>query len=253
MPRPVDLYDALSDSYDTMIAWEPRLRNELPFFRKVFAEIQARRVLDMACGTGQHAIAFAKEGYAVTAVDLSLPMIEQARANAVKAGVDVHLAVAGFGQARRLIGQGFDAVTCLGNSLPHLIKRLELVAFLKDMRAVLRPGGILVIQNRNYDRVWARKIRFMPVDARVIGGREALFLRFMDFHRKTLTFNILQLFKEDTRWQCRVDSTRLRPIFRRELEEDLRKAGFRNMTFYGDYQSDEWREEAEDTIALAWR
>jgi len=81
-------------------------------------------------------------------------MIEQARQNAAAQGVDATFAVAGLGELASL-GRTFDAVLCLGNSLPHLLSASAVAQSLADFATTLRPGGLLVIQNRNFDRVWA--------------------------------------------------------------------------------------------------
>lgn len=48
------------------------------------------RILEIGCGYGQEAIALAKLGYQVTAVDLSPAAIEQARINAKSENTNVH-------------------------------------------------------------------------------------------------------------------------------------------------------------------
>ena len=44
--------------------------------------VAVSKVLDMACGSGRHAIIFASKGYEVTAIDLSKNLIATAEANA---------------------------------------------------------------------------------------------------------------------------------------------------------------------------
>lgn len=51
---------------------------------------QGARVLDAGCGAGQFAVAFARLGLAVTAVDLSAAMLEFGRRHAAGAGLEVH-------------------------------------------------------------------------------------------------------------------------------------------------------------------
>jgi glycine/sarcosine N-methyltransferase len=251
--RPVPLYDALAADYDRFVNWEGRLAHELPFFERLFHEHGVERVLDAACGTGHHALALARRGYDVVGADLSAPMIERARHNAAAAGLDAAFHVAGLGELARL-GQTFDAVLCLGNSLPHLLTAAKVAAALVDFAAVLRPGGLLVIQNRNLDSVWARQERFMSPQAHREAGREWIFVRFYDFHDTTLTFNMLRLRREDDGWVQDVQATELRPIFQHDLALGLAEAGFGQVLFYGDYERSPFDAETSgDLIAIAQR
>src|ERR1035437_7961512 len=72
-------FDELTDLYEAIIDWPKRLSREEPFYRRLFAQVQARRVVDVACGTGQHAAMFHQWGLVVEGADLSGNMIAQAR------------------------------------------------------------------------------------------------------------------------------------------------------------------------------
>ncbi len=48
-------------------------------------------LLDLACGTGRHAVEFARQGWDVTGVDYSDDLLDEARGNAKRAGVHVRL------------------------------------------------------------------------------------------------------------------------------------------------------------------
>jgi glycine/sarcosine N-methyltransferase len=232
--RPVPLYDALAVDYDRFVNWKGRLQHELPFFERLFERHGVRSVLDAACGTGHHAIALAQRGYRVLGTDLSSEMVRRARENAAAAGVDARFEVAGFGDAAALREQ-FDAVICLGNSLPHLLTSEAVSATLADFAAVLHPGGWLVVQNRNFDRVWAERERFMGPQSYKDGAGEWIFVRFYDFHEETITFNMVRLWRTGEAWSQSVEATELRPIFRSGLEAALAEAGFDHAVFYGGY------------------
>jgi glycine/sarcosine N-methyltransferase len=257
----VPLYDALAVDYDRFVSWEGRLAHELPFFLGLFQEHGVQRVLDAACGTGHHAIALARRGYQVLGADLSAAMVERARENAVAAGfrpadADLAFAVAGFGQltslGRAKAGAGFDAVLCLGNSLPHLLTAEKVDHALRDFAAVLRPGGLLLIQNRNFERVWTERERFMPPQSVREGDDEWVFVRFYDFHQETITFNMVRLRRAGEGWTQAVESTELRPIFQDDLAASLTAAGLGHFTFHGSYDGTAFDPaQSGDLIAVA--
>jgi SAM-dependent methyltransferase len=248
----VDLWDSLSGDYDRFVNWPERLDHEMPFLESALAEGGARRVLDVACGTGHHAIALAQRGYEVLGVDASEGMIHRARENAETAGVTARFVQAGFGGLHTVIRESFDAVLCLGNSLPSLLSEEALEAALEDMADVLVPGGLLIVQNLNYDRVWSQRERFLPLECYRQGEAEWLYFRFVDFHEETLTFNMVVSQRRDGTWDYRVDSTELRPIFNEELTRQLCRAGLAVPKTYGGYSRRPYDpQESGDLIVVA--
>ena len=123
---------------------------------------------------------------------------------------------------------------CLGNTLPHARGQAGLLAALRDLAAVLRPGGVLVVQQLNYDRILAQGQRFLGLSSGQSGGREYLFFRFYDYAPGQLTFNMV-IMRRDAggEWQQRVESTPLQPILSTQLVESLRLAGFAAPRLWG--------------------
>lgn len=246
------LWDLLSTDYDRFVDWQGRLATEMPFLESLFAEHGVQRVLDVGCGTGRHAIALAERGYEVLGMDASEGMVSQARRNAAAAGVKVQFLQAGFGELNAAAGDSFDALLCLGNSLPSVLGDDELERALADMAKTLVPRGSLIVQNLNYDRVWARRERFMPLQAHHRGDEEWLFVRFVDFHSETLTFNMIILHKDGAGWHCRPGAAELRPIFKDDLAHLLKQTRFVSMDFYGDYNLNPYHQDTSgDLIVVA--
>lgn len=231
------MYDDFSLTYDLFNDWPARLAREVPLLETWLAERGARRVLDAACGTGWHAIALAQRGFEVTGTDLSPGMIVRARANAAQAGAAVTFAVSAFQSLPTALAQRFDAVLCLGNSLPHVLDDEGLVASLAGMRDVLADGGTLLIQNRNFDRVLAERERFMPPKAAHHEGTDLLFWRFYDFLEDgRLRFNVAVFHRTEGQWRHTVHASLLRPLVARDLEAALTAAGFADVVHFGDYR-----------------
>ncbi len=232
----VPFYDRF-DTYDLLVNWPSRLPSEAPFFQQLFQKHRVQSVLDVACGTGQHALLFARWGLKVTGTDLSANMIRRAKQNAA-GDLPVHFLEAGFGELRNKAPGPYDATTCLGNSLPHILTEADLEEALADFRAVLKPGGILVLQNNNYDAILKERRRFMPLANTHQAGREYLFFRFFDFENKErVIFNLVTLVKEGETWSYHTDAVPQRPLLQSDLEERLRRTGFSQLVFYGDCQS----------------
>jgi glycine/sarcosine N-methyltransferase len=238
-------YDSFSSDYDRFVNWSSRLNYELPFIEKQLQNIAIRngkpvRVLDSACGTGMHTIELAKRGYSLSGTDLSVGMIRQAQSNAESAHVNVSFTVAALGsQAAALrdsVNFPFDVILCLGNSLPHMLTPRDLSAALDDFYAILRPGGLLLVQNRNFDAVISARERWMDPQSAQHGNTEWIFLRFYDFQPDGLiAFNIVTLRRDAGKnWQQQVTLTHLRPILQTEFTQLLEKAGFEEITIYGD-------------------
>ena len=254
MTSNTELWDTFSADYDRFVNWEERLARELPFLEALLAEYEARTVLDVACGTGRHAIALAQQGYAVAGADVSQEMISRARENAKEARVEVDFAVAGFGALRQAMARQYDALLCLGNSLPSVPDEVALGRALEDMAQVLRPGGLLIIQNLNYDRLWPKRQRFLPLEAHRENDQEWLFLRFVDFHQQSLTFNMVVLHKQNGSWNYWAESTELHPIFNRDLFRLLKQSGLASLDCYGDYGENPYvHASSGDLIVVATR
>lgn len=231
--REQDFYDHLAAFFDVMTDWQARLAYEMPFLLRLLGRPR-QHVLDAACGTGWHSIALAQAGHHVTGVDISAIMIEQAQANARSRGVAVTFKQAAFHDLPAAVGTGFDAVLCLCNSLVHVLHEDDLRRSLTAMATCLRPGGLLVLHNLNYDKRMVGKPRWFQVNGGEMNGRETLVWRFADYGDNLITFNIAVFQKDDAgRWTVQVQSTPQRPWQSSELVGFVEGAGFADIALYG--------------------
>lgn len=250
-----EFYDRLADFFDVMTDWPSRLAVELPFMEMMFARCNVHAVLDAACGTGGHAIALAQRGYRVVGCDISPQMIARAQVKAARADVVIPLRVARWQDLYATFGAQFDAVLCLGNSLPHVLSDAAALESVLNMRGCLRTGGVLMLHNLNYDKRWKEKPRWFAVNAGTLQNRETLVWRFADYDESAglITFNIALFVKnEDGVWSVEVQSTLQRPYRQSEIERLLRRAGFREITFYGNLHGAPFEvEHSTDLVAVA--
>ena len=106
-------------------------------------------VLDMACGAGRHAIAFAKKGYKVTAVDLSQRLLEEAKKNAIDAGVNINFVLSdilNFQTAKK-----FDLAVNLFTSIGYFETDEENYDVIEKANSLLKEDKYFVLDYFNKD------------------------------------------------------------------------------------------------------
>lgn len=143
------------DRWDDLIDWERRKASEADFFVYVLEQIGARNVLDAATGTGFHSVALLDAGFEVMAADVSTSMLSQARKNASQHGHQLATLHADWRSLSDHVGSNFDAVICLGSSFPHLCTKEDQRCALDEFYKILRPGGLLIVDHRNFDAIRA--------------------------------------------------------------------------------------------------
>lgn len=146
------------ENWDDYIDWDRRREAENGFFQKLLHRHGVKRALDVACGTGYHTITLAQDGFDVTGADGSPNMVVKARENAERfRATDVPFHVVEWQSLTTVFPQNdFDAVLCLGNSFTHLFDEESRLQALREMHQLLREGGVLIIDQRNYDAMLDR-------------------------------------------------------------------------------------------------
>ncbi|MHB8106954.1 MAG: class I SAM-dependent methyltransferase [Candidatus Cryosericum sp.] len=187
------LFDSTADTYDSWYttplgAYEDELENAL-VFRHV-GIVRGKTVLDVGCGTGLYSIRLSESGADVTAVDISLKMIEIARHKARDRGQYIWYDEADMAKLP-YENRTFDLVV----SITALEFATDPLLALMEMARVLRPGGKLIVGVLNNDSPWADARRERAKREASIYGTAHFFsssdLRLL-FHR-TGTFGALTM------------------------------------------------------------
>ncbi|XP_033110558.1 glycine N-methyltransferase-like [Anneissia japonica] len=123
-----------------------------------------KSILDVACGTGIDSIMLLESGFMVTSCDASDKMImhafkERWARRKEEAFDQWEIDIANWLTLPDDIDSenGFDCVICLGNSFAHLpdfdgdLRNIRKA--LKNFAYMVKPGGIMIIDHRNYDAI----------------------------------------------------------------------------------------------------
>ena len=123
-------YDPLADLYDLEYSHD----YDLPFWLSL-ADRQGGPIIEWGAGTGRLAVPLAEAGYDVTAVELSGRMVERGREKS-EVVEWVH------GDMRRAeLGRRYGLAICAFNSFLCLLSVDDALAFLRNAREHLEPGG----------------------------------------------------------------------------------------------------------------
>ena len=148
-------YGAFAYAYDKALGerYFGAIRRRLDDALERFAPGRAH--LDVACGTGLAMRHLARRGFVTTGVDISMPMLQLARARAPRV-------IAGDARALPLAGR-FALVTCLYDALNHMLDAAELVAAFREIARVMDDGALFVFDMNHpeiYPIVWGMKEPF---------------------------------------------------------------------------------------------
>lgn len=106
-------------------------------------------LLDLGCGTARHALEVARQGVAVTGVDMSQTMLAMAREELERAkdfpasGLALPCLISGDARTVRL-GRAFDAVTSLFHVMSYQNTEEDALAEFETAKQHLQPGGVFL-------------------------------------------------------------------------------------------------------------
>lgn len=222
-------YESISAYYDAIFPVDPQTVN----FLSAWAE-PGPRVLDIACGTGGHALALAARGFDVSGIDLDRAMIAEARRKAARdSRLKAAFEVLDMQRVRQRFEPGFRLVYCIGNSLVHLEDEERIGALLRDCHALLEPGGALVVQIIHYDRILAQGLTELPT----LHAANLEFERRYDYEPGSAVVQFrTELRVREAGMERRIENCVPLWILKREALERLAlQAGFRELRLYGGF------------------
>lgn len=226
-----------ADMWGDLVNWKNRRLEQDGFLAPTLKKHGCRKVLDAASGDGIDALYLIENGFEVTTNEHDIAFRKIAIKNACKLGIELEPDSFDWRELTSNYGKNiFDAVVCIGNSIVCLPYKNEIPNALTNFYSVLNKDGILIIDERNYQKV--------------IDNREAALIGALQPSGKFLytgTDKVIARFSEVTCERVIHEYTHLKtgkkayyqvyPLKNCELEEMLYKVGFSIVTKLSDYET----------------
>lgn len=230
---------------------------DVKFLDEMFREYGCKKIIDIGCGTGNHALRLSKLGYAVTGVDVSSAMLEKARAKDKKGKVrfvngDMRKLEKMFSRIER-----FDAAICLGNASSHLLTDRDVQSFLGTIHKMLRRNGLLVFDAKNAMKISEDYLNKLLVDD--ILNEEKLQLLLLNYNtrdarnRNIIVWKPIYLMNENGRVDLQIREHKLRWFELGKLTKLLTTNRFRIIKEYSSPAKEAFNEMEHATIWLVTR
>ncbi|GMV91487.1 MAG: methyltransferase [Candidatus Hydrogenedentota bacterium] len=225
----MDAFDRGARYYELFANAAGRLDREGPYLIDLLDRTPGKRVADLACGTGMHALFLAEHGAEVDAFDLQAGMVAQAQRERPHARVRyaVH-------DMREPLQGTYNLVLCLGNSLTLTGDSASVRRTLANAHSALAEGGLFVAQVLNYGLPANQKPR-TRVEERSIDGNNVVAVKCLA-PREAKTYLTLTYFihSEDGVETVSEAAVQLH-VDRAILSEAAQEAGFSEIEFFGGY------------------
>lgn len=230
-------YQGLTPYYDEIF---PVNDKQLSFLSSCFPATST--LLDVGAGTGNTAIAMAKAGYRMTAIEPEHSMFvkfsEKLDSNELPITI-LQQSMQGVSQ----LNEPFDGIYCIGNTLPHLSHLEEITHFLQTAYDKLNAQGMLVIQTVNYEKVLLQQGFSFPI----IKKEAFTFTRQYELQNEKVMFTTILEDQSGTHFSI----LPLYPVTKTQLEAALQTCGFHSITPYGDYGKSPYTVESPGLVLTA--
>ncbi len=200
-----------------MADWESIFRREGKVFLEPLEDLaaivpllkreKAKRILDLGCGSGRHAVMLAREGFEAYGMDVSPEGVRLARRWLRESGLKASLRVSSCYGRFPFADGFFDAVVSV--QVIHHNRRAAVRRCISEMARVLRPGGILFVSVPSWKRrkgISQKSRKVAPHTYIPTEGRETGVLHFL-YNRELLrqdfrAFRILGIHKDKSEHYC---------------------------------------------------
>lgn len=168
-------------------------------YETVFAGKSIHTLLDVSIGTGSMTLPLADLGIHISGSDLSEKMLNRCQKKCIDRGIPASLKCSDFRTVAAEFDEQFDCVASTGNSLGYVANE-DVLKTLEQMDALVKPGGYLYLDLRNWDMILDKKPRYYLYNPIFIGETRVNLMQFWDYPADgSVDFNLLYTFEQNNR------------------------------------------------------
>jgi 2-polyprenyl-3-methyl-5-hydroxy-6-metoxy-1,4-benzoquinol methylase len=226
--------------------------SDVKLMNEVFREHRYTKIIDIGCGTGNHAIRLSALGYTVTAIDVSPAMLKIAKNKDTEA--KVRFVQGDMKEMEEIVTEAgaFDAAICLGHVFSHLTDDRDVDVFLKKIHDALVKNGLFIFNASNARKIDAKYLNNLCLDHMV--NEERLQLLVLAYNaRDTVNPDIIvwrpiYLVKEDGDFDMQIREHRLRWFRFSKLKKSLLENHFEISAAYSGPEKEEFVEDVHSDM-----
>jgi len=234
-----NFYDELSNDYHLIFQdWDKSIERQAKILSKMLQShnyLPPCRLLDCSCGIGTQALGLALRGYTVHATDISTKSVERAKKEAKERGIEIDFGIADFRTLNDMVRGDFDVIISCDNSLPHLLKKSDLMLAVKNIFKKLKHNGLFLGSIRDYDEMLVSKPTTTPLHVfKDKKGRKRIVFQVWDWSHDNKSYNLNHFIVQENKdiWETSCYSTKYRVLKRDELTTALSQVGFSDIAWH---------------------
>lgn len=238
------IYDAsIYDGLNTSLA-------DLHFYKKWMPQNKDARILELCCGTGRLTLPLAKDGYHISGVDFTPSMLEQAKAKASEAGLDIEYIEADI---RTLdLPRKYDLIFIPFNSIHHLYQNEDLFKAFQGVKEHLKEGGLFLLDCFNPSLHYIVEGEKAPQEIAQYttdDGRDVLIKQVMRYESKTQINRIEWQYFINGEFDS-IQNLDMRLFFPQELDAYLKWNGFNIAHKFGSFEEEVFHDLSQKQIFI---
>lgn len=238
----MDAYNKFAGLYDELMM-DFNYEDWFNYIKEILVKYDKdpKKVLEMACGTGNLSYYLAKEGYRLTCFDLSSDMLSKAYE---KLRRFKNVQIMNHNMIEFKLNKKFDSIISICDSINYITEKEDLLKTFKNVYDHLEDDGIFIFDINSY-----YKLKYIIGNNTFAEDREEIFYAWQNYYDENTNiceFYLTFFFSEDGMKFERFDEEHIEKAYMtEEIVELLNEVGFKKVDCFNAFGFDEPTEISE--------